>query len=228
MNQKAMCHVIIAAAGSGSRMGLDCPKQFADLAGKPIWIRTLERFFASEAVRDVTIVIPSNYELQCRDMLRAHNITRMPALLEGGADRSSSVYKALSSLPGDTEIVLIHDAVRPFVTVAQIEAVAHAARLHDAAVLSVPVKDTVKEIDADGRIAHTPARASLMLAQTPQGFRLPLLRHAYERALADGFAGTDDASYVERLDIRPVIVPGDYRNIKLTTPEDLLLAAAFL
>ena len=228
MTHSGKCHAIIVAAGAGTRMGLDGPKQFADLQDRPIWIRTLDVFIGCAAVHGITVVIPSGYKARCREMLDKHNITHPISLIRGGADRGESVCNALRTLPQNTDIVLIHDSVRPFVTAAQIEAVAEQTRLHAAAVLAVPVKDTVKTLNKTGDIAQTPDRSRLVLAQTPQGFNKNLLQRAYDAAETDGFLGTDDASYVERLGICPVVVEGDYRNIKLTTPEDMLLAEAFL
>jgi len=228
MNSPALCHAIIVAAGAGTRMGLADPKQFAPLNGKPIWIRTLKVFVDCEAVQGITVVIPAGFETQCREDLRTHAVTCAISFVCGGADRGESVRNALAALPATAQTVLIHDAVRPFVTTAQITAIAAEASRRTAAILAVRPKDTVKETNETGHITHTPAREKLLLAQTPQGFNASLLRRAYDIAAADGFVGTDDASYVERLGIRPVAVEGDYRNIKLTTQEDLLLAAAFL
>jgi len=250
MQVQNACYAIIAAAGAGRRMDSDTPKQFLPLEGIPVWLRTLAVFRAASCIKGVVVVIPAGYLELCREALTAAGVTDWPTLIEGGTDRAESVYKALCALPTDAGVVLVHDAVRPFVTAAQIEAVAQNAAAHEAAVLAVPVKDTVKVADEENRVLHTPARDDLWLAQTPQGFYKELLLHpardglwlaqtpqgfhtklllsAYEKAALDGFIGTDDASYVERLGVWPAIVQGDYKNIKLTTPDDLLWAAFFL
>ena len=222
------CHMILAAAGAGARMGLPVPKQFANLGGKPVWAYVYETCRSCGAVQSATLVVPEGYEDECRVALARAGDAGFCRVVTGGASRAASVRKALAVLPSDLDIVLVQDAARPFVTAAQIEAVAQAAMKHGAAVLAVPVKDTVKTVGADGHIDGTPAREALYLAQTPQGFRRALLTEAYEQAACEGYEGTDDASYVERLGIRPVIVPGDYRNLKLTTAEDMTTAAFWL
>jgi len=215
------CHVIIAAGGAGLRMGGGLPKQFRRVKGKPIFIRTVEAFDGCAVVDGITIVAPEEYHGLCRELLGECGYGHITNIVHGGADRGASVYGALRGLPEDVRLVLVHDAVRPFVTAEQITDVALAAAESGAAVLCVPMKDTVKVVGDDGAIDSTPDRNTLMLAQTPQGFDRALLQRAYERAAADGFAGTDDASYVERLGVRPRIVLGDYGNIKITTEDDL-------
>jgi len=229
MPEEACCHMILAAAGAGVRMGLDVPKQFADLGGKPVWMHVYEACRSCTAVHSATLVVPAGYEDVCREALvQAGDNSGFCRVVTGGASRADSVQKALAGVPPETDIVLVQDAARPFTTAAQMTAVAEAAKAHGASLLAVPVKDTIKIVAADNCVTNTPPREALYLAQTPQGFRLPLLREAYAQAARDGFQGTDDASYVERLGIRPVIVSGEYRNIKLTTTEDMAIAGLWL
>jgi len=229
MPEGLWCHMIIAAAGAGVRMGLGVPKQFAELGGKPVWMHVYETCRRCASMQSATLVVPEGYESECGKMLLQQGDDGwFCRVVTGGKSRADSVRKALDVLPPEAEIVLVQDAARPFTKAVQIADVAKAAMAHGAAVLAVPVKDTVKRIGADGRIESTPARESLYLAQTPQGFRRGLLVMAYEKAEQEGFVGTDDASFVEYFGERPVIVPGDYRNIKLTTAEDMTLATLWM
>lgn len=216
--------VVIVAAGSGTRMGTAESKQFLPLRGKPVLVHTLQVFQAVDEVDEIVLVVGAADIDRCERYRDEYGFDKIRRIVAGGAERQESVYKGILSLPPETEWVLVHDGVRPFVTERHIMACWRAAVEHDAAVLAVQVKDTIKIVDASGRITSTPDRRSLWAVQTPQAFRLSLLREAHERAAADGFVGTDDAMLVERIGRAVHVVEGDYRNIKLTTPEDLLLA----
>ena len=226
MQGKRLCYAVLAAAGAGTRMSADRPKQFLELAGQPVWRLSLAALLRCECVAGAVVAVPERYAAECRAAL-GDTGGKPVQIVSGGADRAASVYAALMTLPAECTHVLVHDAVRPFVTEPQVLAVAAAAYAHRAAVLAVPVKDTVKQTDGQGFITSTPVRERLLLAQTPQGFERVLLTEAYAQAFTQGFAGTDDSSYVERLHVKPAVVAGDYRNIKLTTAEDWALAERF-
>lgn len=220
---------LIPAAGMGRRMGTSINKQYLLLDGKPILAHTLELFQQADFVDEIVIVVPAEEIEYCRkNVVEKYGITKVRKILAGGAERQISVLKGLRGLDcQDDDVVLIHDGVRPFVTLPTVQRSVDMALEHDGALVAVPVKDTVK-IVKDAFVTSTPARKSLWLAQTPQSFRYKIIRAAHELAEAEGFTGTDDASLLERIGKKVHIVIGDYRNIKITTPEDLILAQAFL
>jgi 2-C-methyl-D-erythritol 4-phosphate cytidylyltransferase len=213
--------VVIVAAGSGKRMGTSESKQFLPLGDKPVLVHTLEAFAAVDQVDSIVLSVGASDIPRCEQFVKDFGLTKIYRIVAGGAERQDSVYRGLRALPGDTEWVLVHDGVRPFVSRERIEACWRGAMKHEAAVLAVPVKDTIKTVAADGQITSTPDRRSLWAVQTPQAFRLSRLLEAHERAQAEGFMGTDDAMLIERIGGTVHVVEGDYRNIKLTTPDDL-------
>jgi len=220
---------IIPAAGSGNRMNRDVSKQYLTLAGKPILVCTLEVFEASPLVDALLVVVPSqDVESVRTDILAPWHLKKVAGLIPGGKERQDSGRAGIKALDGDAEIVIIHDAVRPFITVGLIESCIRAAAEEGAVTVGVPVKDTVKEVGPDGRILRTCDRSLLWLTQTPQVFRRDIIENAHRAAVHDGFRGTDDTSLVERLGIAVRMIRGDYGNIKITTPEDLSLAKALL
>jgi 2-C-methyl-D-erythritol 4-phosphate cytidylyltransferase len=216
--------VVVVAAGTGTRMGTPESKQYLPLHGKPVLIHTLAVFQAIDQVERIVLVVGAADISRCELYKERYGLAKVERIVAGGKDRQESVYLGIQSLPSATEVVLVHDGVRPFVSEEQILSCWREAVRHDAAVLAVPVKDTIKIVDASRRIISTPERQSLWAVQTPQAFRLSLLKEAHERARADRFVGTDDAMLVERLGKTVRVVEGDYRNIKLTTPEDMLWA----
>ena len=221
---------LVPAAGMGRRMGAEINKQYLLLAGKPILAHTLQVFQDTPFIDDIYVVIPAAEIPYCQEhVVERHGLTKVRQIVPGGAERQHSVMNGLQALvgAGDDDVVLIHDGVRPFVPPRVLERAVEMARCHDGALVAVPVKDTVKVV-VDGIVRATPPREDLWLAQTPQAFRYPVIRAAHEIAAAERFLGTDDASLVERLGKDIHIVMGDYRNIKITTPEDLILAEAFL
>jgi 2-C-methyl-D-erythritol 4-phosphate cytidylyltransferase len=221
---------LIPAAGMGKRMGAGINKQYLLLQGKPILAHTVEVFERAPLVDDIYLVIPEAEIPFCREqVVERYGFTKVRRIVPGGAERQHSVLNGLRAVvdAGDDDVVLIHDGVRPFVPVQVLERAVEAAAAHDGALVAVPAKDTVKTV-ADGVVRDTPSRESIWLAQTPQAFRYGVIRAAHEIAEAEGFLGTDDAMLVERLEKEVHIVMGDYRNIKITTPEDLILAEAFL
>ena len=220
---------LIPAAGMGSRMQAGINKQYLQLGDRPLLAHTLAVFERHPAIDRVVVVVPAAEIDYCqRTVVAACGYTKVTAVVAGGAERQDSVRLGLDACGAhDDDLVLIHDGARPFLNAAQIDAVLAAAMDTGAALLGVPVKDTIKQVAA-GRVVCTPERGSLWQAQTPQAFRLGLIRTAHHQALRDDFRGTDDATLVERLGQPVAMVTGSYRNLKITTPEDLVLAQALL
>ena len=220
--------VIIPAAGRGLRFGGDGPKQFMSLpCGTPMLARTLSVFQQMRQVKEIALAIPAGYETLVQQLVNEYALTKAAHILAGGENRAASVYEALQRLT-PTQIVLIHDGVRPFVTEQLALAVADAALQHGAAVAGIPFVDTVKETDAQGYVCATPDRRRFWQAQTPQGFDYALLLDAYEHGARSGLFPhvTDDSALVEARGSKVFVVEGDRRNIKITTPEDMLAAQA--
>lgn len=217
--------VIIAAAGTGSRMQSPVSKQFLVVQGKPILMLTAERFQECEAVDEIIIAAPADQMASINFLVKEFRLSKVAGVVAGGAYRQQSVTNALRELPAHSSITIVHDAVRPFVRKQMIVDSIALAEEHGASVVAVRVKDTIKQSQSDGVILRTLDRKDLWAAQTPQTFRTALLKEAYARAERDGFVGTDDAALVERMEIAPAIVEGSYDNIKITTPEDMEMAA---
>jgi 2-C-methyl-D-erythritol 4-phosphate cytidylyltransferase len=213
---------IIVAAGRGQRFG--SAKQFAILKGLPLVYWSLERFEKHPEVDGIVLVIPAGEEKET--FLKRYK--KLTSVAAGGTERQDSVRQGfLEVKPGDAEIVLIHDGVRPLLSDGLISRVIQAAREKGAAVPGLAVEDTIKEA-RDGDVIKTPDRQTLFRVQTPQGFSYPVLREALERAARDGFTGTDEAMLVERIGGKVGMVEGDPRNIKITNPLDLKVAEALL
>ncbi len=218
---------IITAGGTGTRMGADRPKQYLEVAGKPIIVHTLSRFAAVEDICHIVVVVPPGDAGRFKEDIVDHHSFGTPIdVVDGGDVRQRSVWNGLKSLPDDIDVVLIHDGVRPFIREAVIRKSIDAAAMHGASVVAMPLKETIKRVGAARDVDETVDRAPLWGAQTPQAFRLPLIRRAFEEAWASDFVGTDDAMLVERLGNTVKVVEGDYHNIKITTPEDLAIAEA--
>ena len=222
---------LIPAAGMGKRMGASINKQYLRLNGLPILAHTISVFERSALIDSIYLVIPADEIPYCREhVVAAGGFKKIAAIVAGGTERQHSVMnglKAIRETAADDDVVLIHDGVRPFLTETMLRESITAAREHDGALVAVPAKDTIK-IVADGVVIDTPPRETLWQAQTPQSFRFGVIYAAHQAAEAEGFIGTDDASLIERGGGKIRIVPGDYRNIKITTPEDLTLAEAFM
>ncbi len=219
---------LVPAAGMGKRMGAEINKQYLLLAGKPIVAHTLQVFEDAPFVYDIYVIVPEAEIPYCREqVVERYGFAKVRGIVAGGAERQNSVMNGLKAVSdaGDDDVVLIHDGVRPFVTPQILKHAVDTARERDGALVAVPVKDTVKVV-ADGKVTATPMRETLWLAQTPQAFRYSVIMAAHEIAEAERYLGTDDASLVEWLGKEVHIVIGDYRNIKITTPEDLVLAEA--
>lgn len=219
-----MVGVVIAAAGQGKRMGGSVKKQFIELEGKPVLLHTLDLFVSRADITDIVVVTSAEDVAQTRKILALYPAVRVVA---GGAERQDSVYEGLRALHG-CEYVLIHDGARPFVSQTALDAVIQAVHKRGSAILAVPVKDTIKRADEAGKVLDTPPRKSLWAVQTPQAFPLSIVLAAHEKARQDGFVGTDDASLLERLGQAVYVVEGEYTNIKLTTPDDLVMGEAIL
>ena len=214
-----MIGLVLAAAGTGSRFGSETPKQFTLYQGRSLYLHTLDHF--SELVDEAIIVLPEGWKDHVANQIQPLPYREKLVLETGGPRRQESVYRGILRLSENIRTVLVHDAVRPFVSAQLISQVIQGAKSHQACVPLLPMADTVKEIHGD-RIARTMDRQRLRLAQTPQGFETILLKKAFQQALAEGFCGTDESSLVERLGVDVSIVPGERSNIKVTWGEDLV------
>jgi len=222
---------LIPAAGMGKRMGASFNKQYLQLDGMPIVAHTVAVFEQSPLIDAIYLVIPAEEIPYCREhVVEAYKFRKVAAIIPGGKERQHSVMNGLRGMGGyatDDDVVLIHDGVRPLITEEVLRESIAVASLYDGAVMAVQTKDTIKSVE-NGIITYTPDRNTLWQAQTPQTFRYSVIFSAHLAAEADHYLGTDDSSLVERTGGQVRIVQGDYHNIKLTTPEDLLLAEAFL
>jgi 2-C-methyl-D-erythritol 4-phosphate cytidylyltransferase len=216
------CAALVTAGGHGTRMGHDIPKQYLEIHGIPILARTLLVFEMHPMIDTIVLTVPLGDEDFCRSHIIApFGLKKISHVVNGGETRQQSVLNGLESLT-QTDMVAIHDGVRPLVSAQTISETVEAARSTGASVACVPVRDTVKK--QNGKYLETVSRTSLWLAHTPQTFRTSLILDAHRRAAADRFIGTDDASLVERMG-RPVAIVRDaYTNLKITTPDDLELA----
>jgi 2-C-methyl-D-erythritol 4-phosphate cytidylyltransferase len=218
---------IIAAAGFGRRMKTDRPKQLLALNGTPILVHTIRKFDASNAIDYIIVTAPRESVDEVKDLVQSAGFKKSVVVVEGGERRQDSVAMGLKQLQPGTDIVAVHDGVRPFVSIEDIENVIRQAERNGAAILGVPIVDTVKQAEREF-VESTLTREHLVLAQTPQVFKTKILKEAFERAAKDEYYGTDESSLVERLGHPVAIVRGSERNIKITRPSDLTLARAFL
>ncbi|WP_219839076.1 2-C-methyl-D-erythritol 4-phosphate cytidylyltransferase [Paenibacillus sp. R14(2021)] len=209
-------------------MGTAESKQYLLLRDKPILVHTLEVFEAMAEIADVCLVVGEDDVSRCEAMVATYGLHKVKTVLAGGSERQHSVRIGMAALHSDVNWIMVHDGVRPFVTHEAVRACMRKATLTEAAVMAVPVKDTIKQVNEAGVITKTPERRSLWAIQTPQAFRRSLLWEALERAVQDDFLGTDDAMAVERLGVSVSVAQGDYTNIKITTPEDLPYAEFLL
>jgi len=221
---------VIVAGGKGLRMGTDVRKQYLLLDGIPVIGHTLRAFDRCPVITDICLVTPSLDMDYCRQSVVDVVSPSKPVLMvAGGAERQHSVYNGLMALEaGPDDVVVIHDGVRPFVDDSQILECVETARRTGAAILAVPVSDTLKLSDDHGMIDRTLDRHQVWMAQTPQVFRYGLIREAHDRAAAENIMGTDDAFLLERLGTKVALVQGSRNNIKITTPEDMELARSLM
>ncbi|MGB9814255.1 MAG: 2-C-methyl-D-erythritol 4-phosphate cytidylyltransferase [Thermovenabulum sp.] len=218
---------IIAAGGKGKRMNSAKSKQYLPLKGFPILYYTLTVFETLKEIDEIILVVGGqDVEFVKKEIINKYKFKKIK-VVEGGFERQDSVYNGLRSCAPQTDIVVIHDGVRPFITHKLILESIEAAKIYNAAGVAVPVKDTIKIVE-DGFIKTTPDRRKLFAIQTPQTFKYGLILEAHEAAKKEGFYGTDDAVLVERLGVKVKIIDGSYENIKITTPEDIIIAEAFL
>lgn len=223
-----MVTAVFPAAGQGRRMNVGINKVFLDLLGKPILVHTLQRFSRSKKIDYLVVVVAAEEVSFIRKLLKAVPGLKPYQVVAGGSERQYSIANGLAVVPENSEIILVHDAARPLTSIETIDRVVEGAREVGGAIAAVPEKNTVKIVDEDGIVKETPPRKTLWEVQTPQGFRREILMEAYRKAKEDAFLGTDDSSLVERLGVPVKVVESDYRNIKVTTPEDMLIAEAFL
>jgi len=222
-------NALIVSAGKGHRFKGEKKKQFYLLADKPILAHTLDKFETCPLIHSIFLVVgEEDMDYSLKEIVERYHYKKVSQIIPGGKRRQESVKNGLDLLPLDTEVVVIHDGVRPFVTREMIEESIRSAMRFKAVVFAMPVKETIKLVHPDGTVLRTLERESLWQVQTPQSFQVDLIKKAYAKAIEDGFIGTDDASLVERLGEKVHILPGAYTNIKITTPEDLLLAKLLL
>jgi len=225
---------ILPAAGLGTRMGADTPKQFLALDGVPVLLFTLRRLAACPAITDFVVATRAEEIDFLAESVKSENLGRPVHVVRGGDTRQDSVANALAEVPSEAEFILVHDAVRPLVTLNQIERVIAEATACDAAILGIPAMDTVKEVKRASLptdvalITATIPRERVVLAQTPQVFRASLLLEAFARARQDGVTASDEAGLVERMGRDVHVVVGSERNLKITRPGDMELAEFYL
>ena len=218
---------IVPAGGSGTRMGGTVPKQFQSLNGKPILYHTIKTLQNCETISEIILVVPEKeYETTNTDWLGKLEIVKK--IVIGGEKRQDSVYNGFCEVSQDSEIVLVHDGVRPFLSQKMIADSIDAAREYGAAITAIPVHDTIKRVDTSGLVSQTIDREGLWRVQTPQAFRYSLLLDAFNKAKSENFYGTDEGSLIEHLGEPVKIVEGLEQNIKITRPEDLELSKAFI
>ncbi|MGB7062871.1 MAG: 2-C-methyl-D-erythritol 4-phosphate cytidylyltransferase [Candidatus Zixiibacteriota bacterium] len=219
---------VIVAGGQGTRIEGKLPKQFLNLGDKPILAHCVQRFEACETVDQIILVVPEDYLGYCsQTVVDPYGFKKVKKIVFGGKERQDSVYLGLKACPNSTTVVAIHDGVRPFVSPQKISESIRLCEQKKAVVLALPVKDTVKRVEGNS-VVTTLDRKKLWLVQTPQVFEYGFILDAYEKAIQEGFVGTDDAMLVERLGHKVTVVEGEYQNIKITTAEDLVMAEKFI
>lgn len=220
---------IIPAGGSGKRLGADIAKQYLSLDGLPVLVHATRVFQNSAMIADIVLVVPEDdLAFVRRQIVEKYGLSKVTAIVAGGGERQDSVRNGLAAITGRCDVVMVHDAVRPFVTEEMIVQVAKAAADDGAASIGVKVKDTIKETTDESIVTGTLPRRNLWQTQTPQAFRYDLLCRAHEAAAKDRYYGTDDASLLERIGVQVRMIAGSYENIKITTSEDLILAGVFM
>lgn len=221
--------VIIAAAGQGKRMNSKVNKQYLKLGNKPILSHTIDVFEKSLWIDEIIIVTHSDEVEYCKEnIVKAYAFKKVKKIIAGGSKRQESVFNGLKSVDKRCDIVMIHDGARPFVREEYIFNSIDEVMKYKAVGVGVPVKDTIKVVDEEKYVRNTPDRKFLWAIQTPQTFDYVLLMKAHEKAIEEGFFGTDDTSLVERINQKVKMILGSYENIKITTPEDLYIGEAIL
>lgn len=221
--------VIIAAAGMSNRMGNKGNKQFILINNKPVLAHTIEKFEQSKYIDEIILVAKDDEIDYCRkEIVRKYKFNKISKIVRGGKERQDSVYNGILALNENTDIVLSHDGARPFVKDENILSGIKGVLEYGACVIGVPVKDTIKVVEDNKLISNTPKRDTLWAAQTPQCFTRDIIMEGYRKAIKDGVIGTDDSFLVERLGLEVKMILGSYENIKITTPEDLIIAESIL
>lgn len=219
---------VVPAAGEGVRFGPAANKTFAPLLGRPVLLWTLEALDSSAEVSEIIPVLKEEDMAECLKLVEEHGIRKVRKIAPGGAERQDSVLNGLRQIGDGNAIVLIHDGARPLVEPELISRVLRGLEGFDGSLCALPPKDTIKQVGGDGAIESTPPRERLVAVQTPQAFGFGTIVEAYRKAEGKGFRSTDDAALVEMAGGRVNVVEGSYRNIKITTPEDLNIAEMFL
>ncbi|MHB1393587.1 MAG: 2-C-methyl-D-erythritol 4-phosphate cytidylyltransferase [Clostridia bacterium] len=220
---------IILAAGKGIRMNVGMNKQFLVLKNKPILAHSIEAFQKCDLIDEIIVVANKDEEVGCKSgIIEKYGYKKVKEIVAGGAERQYSVYNGLMHVSSKCDIVLVHDGARPLVTVAIIERCIDEVKNYGAVSCGVPLKETIKIIDENHNVKLTPNRDNIWITQTPQAFRLDILVKAHLNALEKKIPCTDDAMLVEQLGINVRMVYGDYENIKITTPDDLIMAESIL
>jgi 2-C-methyl-D-erythritol 4-phosphate cytidylyltransferase len=224
-----MTDALIVAAGKGLRMNTRLPKQFMKLAGRPILTHTLQAFDRHPEIHRIILVLPdADIDDCCTSLIPQAALKKEVAVVSGGDHRQASVMNGLLSIPDKDGMVLIHDGVRPLVTQSLISACIDGARKWGACIPALEAFDTLKKIHSNGSIEQTVSRERIVMAQTPQAFRLALIRQAHEAAVRNGWLATDDASLMEKMGASVYVIEGSRYNLKVTRPEDLAIAEAYL
>ena len=228
MNFELLNTAIVVAAGSGKRFGAEKAKQFLELAGKPVVVHALLAFQNCAAIDEIVLVLPAAETTAFQSLASQYEIGKLKKIVAGGETRAVSVRNGLNYVSAETRIVAVHDGARPLVTTKEIVRTIEKAAETGAAILAAAVTDTIKEVSNAGKIVRTIDRAHLRRALTPQCFRVEILRRAFEAFTDSNEIATDESFLVEKLGTTVSIVEGNSRNIKITVPEDLILAEALL
>lgn len=223
-----MVSVIVPAAGHSSRMGGTVNKQFMKIGNLPVLIHTLSVFQGIDKVTEILVVCRDREVAECHKLIEQYGLDKVKDVIVGGETRQDSVYNGVCRVADESEVIVVHDGARPFVTRDIVCRCIEAARLHGAACAAVRVKDTIKVGSVNGFVKQTPDRSLLWSIQTPQVFDSNVFRRAHEEARKAGFLGTDDCMLVERLGYKVKLVEGSYENIKITTPEDFIVGESIL
>lgn len=220
---------LVPAAGTGRRMGGGRPKQYRRLGQQPVISHTLETLDRCAFIDRLVVIVAAEWQEFCRqEILPGCNLQKPWQLVRGGSQRQQSVYEGLSALGGEADIIVIHDAARPLISLSLLDRCISEAKGCGACSAGIPVRDTLKKVNERGIVEETVSRSHLWMVQTPQVFRYELLWSAHQKALRDNFQGTDDSALVERLGIPVKVILGSYENIKITCLEDLILAEHWL
>lgn len=220
---------IIAAAGMSNRMGSKVNKQFINIGNEPVLAHTLRKFESSSYIDEIILIAKESEVEYCRkEIVKKFGFKKVRKIIKGGKERQDSIYNGILALDERADIVLTHDGARPFVKIENIEDGIKGVIDHEACVIGVPVKDTIKVVDNDSDVHHTPNRSLVWAAQTPQCFWRSIIQTGYEYAIDEEIVGTDDSSLVEKAGYDVKMIMGSYDNIKITTPEDLIIAESLL